>query len=874
MTDNQTIEQRKQHAYHFLAKHKERILVSLILLLIILSGSYMRTRNLPQLVDVTTGLHMPMEPDSFAFLRYSRHILEHGDIMDFDPYRYHPNGYYPASEFSFLSSVIVWLYKFLHTFNSDITLEFTQVIYPVLAFAAGLVFFFLLVRRLFSDNRIALLSIAFLSVIPPYLHRTMAGFADKESLGMAFFFLALYLFIAAIQNTSLKKGALLSIGSGLTTALMGLAWGGVQFLFLIIGFFALFEVVFERFKNKDYYLFFLWFLSTFFFLLTLFETRFTFASIFYSNSTLPMLLALFVGFFRILLLRYPQSSLRALEGKLPIGIFAAICSSIFLFSLDILTRGWNTFFYHLNDIISSAGSTLFGASRWGRTVAESHQPFVRDWFSQFGNLYFWLFLLGLILFVYTTFTLSRRYRIGSTAFFVIFMISFLLSRYSSNPPFNGETALSKFLFFGSLFFLAISFLIFYLYAYRKNKELYSKLLQLNKEHIFVLLWVIVLFISARLAIRMLIALAPLTAIFVAYLFVKSYDALFLTNHKAFRIIGILAILFLLFSPTVQGSLTSLYNQSLQTVRYSGTSYNQQWQFAMQWTRDNTPENAVFAHWWDYGYYVQTGGERATLTDGGNNGGPALNFFMGRNVLTGQNNTDALEFLKAKEATHLLIVSDEIGKYPAFSSIGSNLTYDRLSTIPLFTIDPSQTVEQRNQTLLVFKGNAPFEEDFVYQQKIYPAKSSGITHIILPIQTHNNQIAVRQPQASVYHNQQQTLIPLQCVFVDNKEIVFGSDGIPGCFQIIPVIQDNQMHFLKAGLYLHGRVWNTLLTHLYLFGQNWEGFTLAYSDQEAIPLGLYNGRLFGPLKIWNITYHPSIPDNPHYKDLSLDPSLMNI
>ena len=39
-----------------------------------------------------------------------------------------------------------------------------------------------------------------------------------------------------------------------------------------------------------------------------------------------------------------------------------------------------------------------------------------------------------------------------------------------------------------------------------------------------------------------------------------------------------------------------------------------WLETLAWIKMNTPENAVVAAWWDYGYWIQTLGERATLSD--------------------------------------------------------------------------------------------------------------------------------------------------------------------------------------------------------------------------------------------------------------------
>ena len=39
-----------------------------------------------------------------------------------------------------------------------------------------------------------------------------------------------------------------------------------------------------------------------------------------------------------------------------------------------------------------------------------------------------------------------------------------------------------------------------------------------------------------------------------------------------------------------------------------------WLETLEWIKLNTPENAVIASWWDYGYWIQTMGERASLSD--------------------------------------------------------------------------------------------------------------------------------------------------------------------------------------------------------------------------------------------------------------------
>jgi dolichyl-diphosphooligosaccharide--protein glycosyltransferase len=54
-----------------------------------------------------------------------------------------------------------------------------------------------------------------------------------------------------------------------------------------------------------------------------------------------------------------------------------------------------------------------------------------------------------------------------------------------------------------------------------------------------------------------------------------------------------------------------------TILNSGSHFNtstNDWPDAMQWLRENTPEDAVIAAWWDYGYWINTLAERKTLAD--------------------------------------------------------------------------------------------------------------------------------------------------------------------------------------------------------------------------------------------------------------------
>ncbi|WP_428325562.1 hypothetical protein [Nitrosopumilus sp.] len=86
--------------------------------------------------------------------------------------------------------------------------------------------------------------------------------------------------------------------------------------------------------------------------------------------------------------------------------------------------------------------------------------------------------------------------------------------------------------------------------------------------------------------------------------------------KSSFIVGsiILLILPLSFSPN-----TSIFamTDNPPTILNGGTIFNNNfndWNDSLSWIKQNTPKDSVIAAWWDYGYWIQTKAERASLAD--------------------------------------------------------------------------------------------------------------------------------------------------------------------------------------------------------------------------------------------------------------------
>ncbi|MFH1637749.1 MAG: STT3 domain-containing protein [Candidatus Woesearchaeota archaeon] len=860
------IDRRKEDILNKL-KGKETYIQYIFLAAIAYFGYYIRTLNLPLLKG-----QFPLALDPFVFLRYARYILEHGHLMAVDTMRFYPHGYSAMSEFRVLSHAIVYLYKILHFFNSAITLEQAHILYPPIAFVIGLIFFFLLVKKLFNWKA-AIVASAFLTVLPAYLYRTMAGFSDKEAFALMCFYAGLYFFVCAFQTKESRwKYIANAVIAGMATGLMAVVWGGVSFLFLIIGLFAIILILLNQMGKKNLAILAIWTVCFFIIAKIGYPERYSLMTFLTSTSTILITVALLWGIVNLFYKRDILKIKDRLRHYLPDSM-ASLLMVIVIGSAAILIIK-PSYFLQMVDAIKQ---TLLGTrgDRWSMTVAEFHQPYFTDIIGQFNWKAILLFFAGSLLLFYEAFKDAlKKKSIILTAAFALFIMGVSLTRYSPSSQFNGATQISNVVFFGSMIGFAALVIYGLFWLYKNDKETYNSLMTMHVSNraILVLVWFFIMVLAARYAIRLMLVFAPITAVLIGYASVRGMEYASKLKQDAIKIVAWLLIIF------VVGSLFIGYSKIVMSqARYTGPSYNNQWQQAMAWVQGNTQEDAIFAHWWDYGYWVQTGGGRTTLSDGGNAYGH-INHFVGRHVLTAPTNTEALEFLKAKNTTHLLMISDEIGKYPAFSSIGADENYDRYSWISPFSLDRSKIAETRNSTVYLYAGGTPLDDDFIYNGMLFPSGSSGVGGFFLPVSTieipgPNSTVVqsqkIGQPEAVLFYNGQQTKVPLWCVYINGEKITFeeNENALKGCLRIMPSIVGDQTDPIGAALYLSPDVAAGLFSRLFLLGEQSPYFKLVYSDEAGMPVASYQGSQIGPLKIWEISYPDNLTIPPEYYGTSL-------
>lgn len=850
-------------------KRLHNIILIVFMLLLVAGGSYIRTQGLPLLKDSTTGEYIPLALDPYYFMRLAEAVQDDGTLPEFDTMRA-SGGDIPFVD-EILPHAIFFMHKAATTFDSSISLEFVTIISTVIFFALGIVAFFFLILALTNSKLTAAISCFLLTIIPPYLYRTLAGFADHEAIGMLAFFLAILCYVLALKalRRDTNKTMLYGLLVGFVSALTILSWGGIaNFVFLIIPLsFAVIWLTRPATSNlSEYLIFYLtWFSSSIAFSVLLGYSFNSIIARFILSGSGIMGPFLFMFLIVDYLLIEKVKNIKKYKARAFIsGLIVIIISSILLAFVNKSI---------VPIVIEVLGRLLnpAGLSRIGNTVAENQAPYLTTITGQIGNLFFSIFCAGCALF---GFVLSRGVKGGKerALFFLswVFMVaSILFSRVSVASVLDGETFISKvFYFLGIILFVGYS-----CFLYLKRK------LTLKEEMIVVAAWLFVSLVAARGSVRFLFVIIPLFCFVTANLLPNLFY--YARKSKDDLIKMLTWITLILFTIGLVISSIAFFGISYNQAKYTPPSMNLQWQEAMEWTRDNTQQGEVFVHWWDYGYWVQTVGERPTVTDGGHAYG-YWDHLIARYLLTTPYPHTALSFMKTHDVSYLLIDPSDVGKYPAYSKIGSGPDgEDRFSWIPSYTIDLQRTIETSNSTITFYQGGSLIDEDIIYEGKLLPSGHAGLWGISLEIGDDSN---IKGLAGAFVYNNERYDIPIRYLSYNNKIIDFGK-GINSMVNLIPLVNQGaggsiNVNNVGSAMYFSEKTVNSLFVQKYLLnntGGPYGNLKLVYSGSDSIVKSLNNqganlgefvffGGIRGPIKIWEVSY----PENVEVKEKYLSTS----
>ena len=406
--------------------------------------------------------------------------------------------------------------------------------------------------RIIGGTTAGLFASLFFAVSPIIIMRGSIGWFKSEPLGLFYGLLAVYLLLSAIKSDKGKVSVAKIVGGGILLALGLASWGGVQFFVLPIGLFFV-ALPFLRKDNK----FIIWtsvlFVSVFILVTVTFE-----GTLYWED-------------------RYKTGEIEALLTLS--GLFLIGCTT-FLVACVIIRRILRK--AQLRSGLALLGGAIIAGVAIVSSGVISLPPF-------------------------------RYLNAANPLLVTTDMLTDSVSEHAT-------TTVDISFYFFSILMVFAGIGAWLLFQKRVNRSLKIK----GEMAAFALIigFLGIYFSSAfvRLEVFGAISVIILSSIGVSILISKILNG----EHKPASVItktAFLAIIVaLLVVPMVypeRNNWASGNSGTPMTILNGGTQFNistNDWSDSMQWLKENTPEDAVIASWWDYGYWISTLAERKTLAD--------------------------------------------------------------------------------------------------------------------------------------------------------------------------------------------------------------------------------------------------------------------
>ncbi|MDD5417759.1 MAG: STT3 domain-containing protein [Candidatus Nanoarchaeia archaeon] len=828
----------------FVKKNQKWVCVG-VLFAILLSAYIIRTAGAPNLRD-----SMLIELDSYLFYRYAGYILE-GNLPDIDIMRYYPTGTDTHYESLMPSYAILSVYYIANFFNPDFTLMQAAIYYPAIYSTLALIFFFLLAKELFKSKWTALISTAFLAFCPAIMFRSSVGFADKESVAILLIFAAFYFYIKA-EHSKNKKALLFASLSGIATGLAGLSWGGFVSVPVVIGLYNFILILFSKMDKKRLFnmLFWLIFMTP----LLIFGTfrhggTEVFAREWYAIplfSFICSIIYVLKPFKKIKIIK--SSKITPEVSAVIIGVLLTIVAVSVVFGIDYIPRTLSGIY---NRIINPLGTGVFTQS-----VSENQQPVFYDPYSGvdwWSNLQYFMItsLAGTVMLFLFALEKIKKYKWLLTIAFAVFIVFFIFSNFSTAPEYSHFNEIFGRNYWWSLFVFLGLLILFYLTKWKKISDEAKS--AVKGEYILLVLWVVLQIIAARGAVRLIYAFAP-PAMLASGFFITKTSELITKATKDKLYVGVMVVITALI---IYWAFTTSYSMTL----YMGPSMTLQWEDAMGWVRENTDETSVFAHWWDYGYYVQSVGERATNLDGGNYM-VERNELIARHVFAAYNNSEALEALEFfGNPDYFLIVDDDIPKYYQISRIGERPAWFRSLTYQE-TIRNAFEDKEEFPYLVVYNPvyATDVQEDMTFGEVFLKGSETYIVRVAMPVD--ENMTKIGAPYVYVYNSRLRTSLGQFALMRADVLCEYGvgcsgdvnSSEFPGAFMFIGISGIPDETGKEGLIYIPKRGMEHLFTKLYVLNLPNPLFEEVYNSGYPLTLqGIHSSRDPTNIRIYKINYN---------------------
>ena len=800
-----------------------------------------------------------------------------------------------SSDFTLWSYLIAGSYHLLHFVNADLTLYQTACYTGLVCYLAAILFLYLLWKRIFNTS-VALLAVNLIAVFPSTaILRSCTGFADRDALTLFLWIAVIYFYMLATDTPDLK-GIIYSVVSGFIAGFLALLWAGVGLVTSSVAAWVILRIIRKRDSYRDVLIYTIWYVCLLC-ISMIFTRSYNNWLVYYAflAITVPTIVWLIIT--TVSLLRHKRKWIQKIifKNQVPAGILVAIIGSVvlllFVYSVNVIQPT------QLKDALRSIFDNFvspLGRDRLMSTIGELQQITGQ----QLVQSYSLIIIAAIIGSVLLTYRFFSKEPVNFTLALVGFEIVLCGSIVSLFP----DVKIANPIYFFSLAIGGIMLFTSYILGARKSNA--QNYFADNDRILWVLIWFFIAAASSRQANRFIFFLDPVIiglasyfitstiqhftnkqknlsvnllciAIFVVsefylgfhyalwpnlpqwiffsiFLVVIAFTVLLIVILKKFKVtylnqiacFGVVLTLTLMISADTfqKGFLHASIDIASRTA-----PINSSLQDDLIEIKKHTDQESVVAAWWGYGSMINWLSKRSTIIDE-DQWIPYWIHLMSRHVFAAHSGKEALEFLYAHKASHLMTTTADIARLFLVTYNGSNASFDRLASISPFILVNRESIDTGEIKLDFRPIRLNTADSFTLESKEYLPGEWNIHHLSI----------FQDKSMKRWHTILHGVAGKQSFSGPPRELRLGDqviktkDGIPGTIYVFK----EQIKNTTQIFYLSERAKNMLAVRLHFFQEDVPGFSLVYGDN---PNSLRNE---SGVKLWRLDYPKNTSLNSEY------------
>ncbi len=168
--------------------------------------------------------------DPIMHYKLTKYLVENGHLPKIDPLAWYPWGQKPIQVFPILHYYLgATLYKIAATLNPTLTVYQFCVYIPAYFSSLAVPICYLITKEIW-DKKAAIYTAIYTAVTTGYLQRTFAGYYRHEQFTIPLIMLTLYLTIKAVKTPNTKKTLIYSVTAATLVTITGGLWKGYRYL--------------------------------------------------------------------------------------------------------------------------------------------------------------------------------------------------------------------------------------------------------------------------------------------------------------------------------------------------------------------------------------------------------------------------------------------------------------------------------------------------------------------------------------------------------------------------------------------------------------------------------------------------------------------